>query len=375
MRAAVIADEALQRDLMAATDEGDLAELCSAIAGRLGLSLSQADIAGAFDPAHLPPFELAALPPRQWLPVQVFSDGRQLLVEWLHFGFAALAEPFYEQSVARARALPINRLLRLATPFEAVRAIAGESQPDGLLFHMSRCGSTLVARILAADAGHVVVSEPPPLDIAFRLHFDGAIDADLVRGMAAALTRDRNGHARRRFIKLDSWHALALPRIAALLGDCRWAFLYREPVEVLVSHARRAGMQTIPGAVPLASFGLAGADRVAPEDFARWVIDAIVRSALAAAQAGHGLLIDYRQLPGAVGETILPYFGTSAGPAAMAAMTRAARHDSKNPDRTFIADGAGKQAEASALIREQAAAIGVSYRRLEAIRARRARSA
>jgi hypothetical protein len=36
--------------------------------------------------------------------------------------------------------------------------------PDGFVFHMSRCGSTLVAQMLAVVPDHVVVSEAEPLD-------------------------------------------------------------------------------------------------------------------------------------------------------------------------------------------------------------------
>src|SRR5438874_313448 len=45
-------------------------------------------------------------------------------------------------------------------------------RPSGLIFHMSRCGSTLVSQMLAALPANIVVSEAPPIDAivqAYRL--------------------------------------------------------------------------------------------------------------------------------------------------------------------------------------------------------------
>ena len=41
-------------------------------------------------------------------------------------------------------------------------------RPSGFIFHMSRCGSTVISQMLAALAEHVVVSEAGPIDALAR---------------------------------------------------------------------------------------------------------------------------------------------------------------------------------------------------------------
>lgn len=162
--------------MTAAPDDDALVAVCQAILSRTGIASDHGTISAALldQVADQPPTRrLATPPPRQWLPVQVYAEGETLLVEWLHFGFAPLAEPFFEQSVARARTLPANRLLRCATPLAALSALDGAPPPDGLIFHMSHCGSTLVAQMIAALDRTVVVSEAPPLDLALQLYLRG----------------------------------------------------------------------------------------------------------------------------------------------------------------------------------------------------------
>src|SRR5262249_57696026 len=91
------------------------------------------------------------------------------LVDWWHLGGVRFTDPFFEQTIATAMAHPFNLLFRPATQLRALAAPATpELRPAGLIFHMSRCGSTLVAQMLAALAGNVVLSEPTPLDHVLR---------------------------------------------------------------------------------------------------------------------------------------------------------------------------------------------------------------
>jgi hypothetical protein len=73
--------------------------------------------------------------------------------------------------------------------------------------------------------------------------------------MVAALGQARAGESRL-FLKLDCWHVRDLPLFRRAFPDTPWVFLYREPVEVLVSHLRRRGVQMIPELVPSARLGL-----------------------------------------------------------------------------------------------------------------------
>lgn len=365
LRAAIAADEPLQQRLAAADDP---AELGAALI-RDGVATDGiADLLDALagEAVQPPTWVRPDAPPRQWLPVQLFHDGTGLRIEWLHFAFAALTEPFFEQSVARARTHPLNLLLRCATPVDAVLPFASAGQPDGLVFHISRCGSTLAGQMFGALGDTIVLAEPPPLDAALRLYCDQVLPAPVVQGIAGALGRDRLGTARHRVIKLDAWHSPVLARVAGLFPAARSLFLFRDPLEVLVSQRARPGMHVRRGAVPLASFGLAGDEGIADADYAAWVIGGIMRGGLAAAGRPGLRYCDYTDLAASFATSILPHFGIAADEAALARVAEAGGRYSKDPQQAFVADAAAKQEAADAALRAQAEAFGLvsTYREL-----------
>lgn len=379
-RAALLTDEALQRDLAPIVEPDAFATRAIAQAAALGIKLRPDAFASPFQPDPLgldrlrtAPLTLDTAPPRHWLPTDVVDGPTGPTIEWLHFAGAPLSHPFYQDSLQRARALPFNRLMRCATPLSALDAFADDPPPDGFIFHMSRCGSTLVAQMLAAVPGHITLSEPPPLDTIIQLAGHGAVSPATIRAMIAALTRDRDGGARRRFIKFDSWHTLVMPLLRALYPDVPWVFLYRDPVEVLVSQARMPGLHAVPGMVPLTAFGVTPDPSIDHSDYAAWLLDLICSAALDAMGQGGGLLVNYRQLPGAMDDLILSHFGIVLDETERAAMVVASGKNSKTPDTGFATDSATKQREADLTIRATADCyLAATYARLEAARNGRA---
>ncbi|MBA4044096.1 MAG: aspartyl beta-hydroxylase [Erythrobacter sp.] len=294
------------------------------------------------DPLGLDRFDARSVsgeepPSPRWLPVGLASDGTQPLVEWANFGTAPLDDPFFEFPLRKARQHPVSRLFGWCTPLS--RLAAETPCLDGLVFHMSRCGSTLVAQVLAAMPGNLVLSEPAPFDALLQFcaaREDIALETRiaLLRGMAAALASERGAPVRRRFLKTDCWHAGALPLLRAAFPDCPWIFLYRDAREVLMSHARMPGGQTLPG--PHAA--LVGIDDPAARpglDFAARVLAATCHKAADHADVGGGIFVDYAELPEAVTTRILPHFGVVPDAADTAAIAVALRRDAKEPHRAF----------------------------------------
>lgn len=374
LRAALLADEAAQLDLASLADTGLFLDAITAYAGRIGVAIGRdafaAGLARAATPQadrHLPALRLAAAPPRHWLPVELKRHDGAIVVEWLHFAGQPLTDSFFEETIRRVRTRPFNRLMRAATPLSAIETFADAAPPDGLVFHMSRCGSTLVGQMLAAVPGHAVVSEPPVLDTMIQLAGRGVVSPLMVRAMAGALTRDRLDDVRHRFIKLDAWHAFVLPMLRTIWPGTPWIFLYRDPVEVLVSQRRRPGMHVRPGVLPLEAYGVDPAGTAAAGDYAVWILDRICNAALDAVD-GACTLVNYRQLPQALTETILPHFRVAPDQAARESIAAAGGRYSKAPGRVFATDSETKQREASDDLRSAAAALIATYHRIEAKR-------
>jgi hypothetical protein len=379
----VLSDAALQERLRVPDDTGAFIALAIETARRCGFELDAEALSRAMH--RLPGIELVGgplgsertrtplPPPAGWLPTAAFWQGDELLLEWSHFGCERLRDPFFEGSVKRCLSKPFNRLFHHCTPITALAEWLKDRaalRPSGLIFHMSRCGSTLVSAMLASLDRNLVISEAAPIDAVVR-----ASDArpDLERGqhsgwlaaVIAALCQPRCGETNS-FIKLDCWHTLALPLFRATFPDVPWVFLCRDPVEVLVSQLRMPGIHMIPGMLgphqlaALASY--AGEPR---EDYCARVLAAIC-APVPAHHADGGLIVDYRDLPQAVWTKILPHFGIACSERDRAAMVEAARLDAKSPFFSFTPDSEAKQQAASASVRAAAARhLGGIYRLLE----------
>ncbi len=168
--------------------------------------------------------------------------------------------------------------------------------------------------MFAADARNVVVSEAASIDSIVQLaasRTDVPIEQriELLRMIVGALGRDRLDGAGHYVVKLDSWHTLALPLFRLAFPDTPWIFLYRDPVEILVSHARMAGAQTVPGAMPFEPYGIENAAEMHPDDYAARALGRTAEAVIEHFGLGGGMLVNYTELPDAVEARILPHFG------------------------------------------------------------------
>lgn len=384
--ALAMADAALQRRLGEIDDPDRFAAAVSASASALGLPLAPHDVLDMLAPDPLglsrwtTPTEGSVWPPRSWLPIRVAAGDGGIFVDWAYFGSASLREPFFEGSIRRALRRPFGWLSQYRMGLRDFIDHAEEAQsvaPSGFIFHMSRCGSTLTAQMLAALARTIVVSEAAPIDAVVPLGRGRPDDADephgrLLAAMIAAYGRRRAGDEQHYVVKLDSWHTLALPLFARTFPAVPWVFLYRDPVEVLVSQLRQPGSQMVPEFVPPSRYGIE--EGALGAEYCARVLEKTCRAVIENAGIGRGLMVNYRELPEAVFTKIMPHFGMACGKGEREAMRLAAERDAKSPSFTFAADGAAKQREASDDLRAIAERhIGGVYRELEALRTGKSR--
>ena len=325
--------------------------------------------------SNVAPFAGSALPPRDWLPIAVLPAPNATYIDWARFGPEPLRAPFYEDDIRRALRRPFNRAFRYRTGLHDLIAQAETMDslvPSGFIFHMSRCGSTLTAQMLAALADSIAIAEAAPIDAVVQLARGLPEDdaARTLRAMISAFGRKRSGHERRYVVKLDCWHTLALPLFRRAFPDVPWVFLYRNPVEVLVSQMRQRGMQTVPEYLPPNFYGIAADETVPEEEYCARVLAAICRAILEHRQMSGGLVVNYRDLPDAVGAAILPHFGISCDAAELTSMRQTAQWDAKSPMLPFTADADAKRRAVTDAIRRAAdRRLGGIYDQLEVWRA------
>ena len=378
----LLADPELQQRLGALADPADFAPAAVAAAAEAGITLTEDDLLDTMrpDPLGIARYSNAPATHREpplgdWLPVAIVPAGAELGVDWAHFAGEPLTEPFFEDSLRQARALPLNRLLKLRTPLSALAATVGDDPavPDGFIFHLSRCGSTLVSQMLAADPRNTVLSEALPIESIVQLaESNPGVPIEerlrLLRAIVGALGRDRIGSRRHFVVKLDSWHVFALPLFRLAFPNTPWVFLYRDPVEILVSHARMPGMQTVAGVLPHDPYGIPDGATMPIEEYSARALGRTAEAAVEHFALGGGMVINYAALPQAVEDRILPHFGIIPDAAERAAMAAAAGRDAKAPQEAFSSDGEEKRREASPKIHSAAVHLEEPYRRLEALR-------
>jgi len=306
--------------------------------------------------------------PENWLPIEVAPAAGGPRVQWFEAGPERAQDPFFIQTFQRAahrhRAQPSSSWRRSGTLAEMIAGAERDPGlgPSGFIAHMSRCGSTLLAQMLAADPANLVISEPPALDGLLRLWLGGALDEAqrrrALRALVATLGRPRHGE-RRLFVKLEPWHTCMLPVLRRTFPTTPWVFVSRDPLEVLVSHERRTAAFMAPGGVPAAGLGLEpAAAALSPEDYGAAVLSAICRAARAAHDDG-GLLLDYRDLPGALG-AVLAHFGLEVTGEELAQMIGVSARDAKAPTRPFVPDGEAKSQAGDTRLRAAAASMSAT---------------
>jgi hypothetical protein len=320
------------------------------------------------------------LPPRGWLPVRARWRDHELIVDWAYLGPRRLLEPFFEESARRCLTKPFNRLFDYSTPIDALAGWLKQHPglpPTGFIFHMSRCGSTLVSQMLAAIPRNVVLSEASPIDAVVqakrnRPDLGDAQHAAWLRWMIGALGQTRSGEEQHVFVKLDSWHALALPLFRRAFPTVPWIFLYRDPLEILVSQLRQRGMHMVPGLIGRDALGFeASQSGEAPEIHCAQVLVRICDSVLRDYTPDRALLVNYQELPAALWSAVMPHFGVPCSADDRAAMAEAARYDAKSPEQPFSVDTDAKRNAATDQIRSAAQQLHGLHARLDALRPHR----
>jgi hypothetical protein len=299
----------------------------------------------------------------RWTPIRVVADGHSSTVDWCRTDGVAFDDPFLDQSMEAALRHPARLLFRRRTPLvDLLRPAPERTVPIvGVVLHLSRCGSTLLTRLLGDVPGVLALSEPAVVDTVLRLPADqlGIREADrpaLVRGALAALAQADAGE-QGCVVKLDAWAALQLPVLRQALADVPWVFVSRDAVEVLVSHRGHRGYHLLPGTLDP---GLLGVDpwAEAPGDLDAYgaaVLGRIAASVEALGDdGGRGLVVDYVQLPDAV-EDVARHFGLEVDDGTRARWAARAALDAKNPVLEHLDDRAAKQAAADDHLREVAA--------------------
>ncbi len=303
-----------------------------------------------------------------WLPIALALRRQASTVTWMECGARPLREPFFHHTIRALRAAgdPRERQTSLDTLEAAANAM--DAVPvAGFIFHLSHCGSTLVANAARAANGAVVLSEAEPLSRLFSPYRIGLwpYTADAWASardrLLCALTRvyaqRRAGDERRLIVKLTSWNLLSASVVRRLWPEVPTLIVIRDPVEVLVSTASQPTMwmrlKDCPvEAAMLFGWPIAEIREMSRAEYGARAIAALCDAALAIVGPGCQV-VDYQQIDTRVLRDLSAWFNGPLTPDEEHRVEQAAQVYSKDPflRRRPADDRDAKQRSASPEIR------------------------
>ena len=309
---------------------------------------------------------------RVWLPTAIGLEGesKQTVVRWMEFGSAKLAEPFFDQTIAKLRRAnpPANETQTGLDVLLEIGDGLAPVTPAGFIFHVSACGSTLIANALKSGNA-AVVSEAPAFSI--LLHPDaerfvsgsGASWAEirpaLLHSVVRLFANYRTGEPEPLVIKVPSWNILFWSVVRSCWPDVPCVVVIREPVEVMIANLSGGGWMEFKKSPELACrmFGWKNLPRsveqMSDAEYAARVLRSFYTCAMEMA-GERTRILDYRDIDAEEIRSIAAFFGLEL-PAPDDEIEQILGTYSKNPvARPFQADSQRKQALATGLVRSAA---------------------
>ena len=147
-----------------------------------------------------------------------------------------------------------------------------------------------------------------------------------------------------------------MPLILRAFPGVPWIFVYRDPVELTVSHLSSPSGRMLSGMTETHLLGLdtEAIARMPLEEYFAVVLARICETALPQHHEGGGIILNYKQLPEAVCSILTDVFQLTYSEADLARMRGAAQFDAKDPSRRFVNDTTAKRRAATDSVRRAA---------------------
>ena len=235
-----------------------------------------------------------------WFPSRYHSQTKT--ISWVPV-FKRLSKPFLEDDICDARRGLLASFIQpqtLLEPLLSQRESLPAINPNLMIFHWSRCGSTLVSSSFSLLKTCRVLSES--MLCSDVMHHDAWPSAltpllvDLCLRLQGRLRPDE----RELVIKWNAWDLACWPMLLELYPNSRVLCLMRHPRDILASHQREAGMHMAGRvkAVFLHALPLSENTHGEPsvDAFRMGVLHGFAQQTAALYQSSRCILMDYQQL-------------------------------------------------------------------------------
>ena len=181
-------------------------------------------------------------------------DSKKSIITWRDFGQYHTYEGRFSQATKAQFGITEKILGKAPNECQTPLSLLNQANFDGVdpsvfIFHVSRCGSTLLTRALAQSRNNLVYGEPVVINQLWH-HFLGDKPATLTSpfnqqettlftNLLRALGRKRLDSHTHYAIKFSSLYCLIMDQISKLYPQTPILFIYRDPIEVLVSVSQK----------------------------------------------------------------------------------------------------------------------------------------
>jgi hypothetical protein len=307
---------------------------------------------------------------RGWVPVEFVIESGEMSFHWMDFSGVDISEPFFRQTVAKMvdrgnqqKTSSIHDLISIGSRTPAIR-------PSCLIFHVSRCGSTLLANALRAGCNCITLSEPKIITDLF--HFCNELPApaqflrDSILQSIVNLYSNYQKKQRNIIIKLASWNLLSFGIFRKIWPDVPCILLIRHPGEVIVSNLKPGGWLNFRSNPQCASRLLEldemQVEQISDMEFCARVIKRLNETALEFIDA-RLMIIDYNMIDAGLMPAIAEFIGFNSAELDWNAVKSTFQVYAKdqNGTRAFEDDRAAKRSQAAQLIAGSSADLATGF--------------
>ncbi|MGI9435702.1 MAG: hypothetical protein ACR2Q4_12885 [Geminicoccaceae bacterium] len=296
------------------------------------------------------------------VPIAIDPEGAGKIY-WADFGERPFREWQFMYSIKQLAEehRQVDAFVTDMTVLETEEVLGTSLPPRGFIFHISRCGSTLLAKALAREPSHLVINQGGPLQRGFWAQRTAnwqrpltATDENLAmfRRLVLGMTRRRRRQEKTAFVKFISWNVLYVDFIRQAFPDVPCLFMYRDPIEVIASIRKETTAPIISKKTAQAEFlsGLPEKDIESLDD-TTYLAHCFARYFESARDAERSLpMIDYRSLNSASFAGVLEHafdYVPSARSHSLMCQQFAFHAKDDNDRQTFKGDSALKQSAVS----------------------------
>jgi len=281
-----------------------------------------------------------------WIPITLIEGDNETYFEWIYLSDIKYADPFFDETIAKCKSHAYN-----SRPFKLISTVENlidwsngliSVELKSLVFHVSRCGSTMLSQSLATSLENIIVSEAPIIDQILRSDLFSLDKKNvLLKSVIAFLGQKRFPEQKNLIIKLDAWHIFAADYFRTLFPETPFALLYRNPTEVLKSHQKMMGMHMVPHILPLHVFSITTeeVDKISFQEYGALVLEKYFQGFLDFYEADNNVtILNYNEGMKQVIGKFIAFINVNYANAELEKMYERLKKHSKNETSIFAGD-------------------------------------